>query len=127
MNISHRRTAWFLVLVAVSCLCVPACGQTVKLLGQVVDGSGAPVPNARVLLIELNTLEIRRASSDDKGTFEFSGLTRTPYEVKAACPNFVTGSAKVFELVDSVGFSDPNADASLTVKVRIRLAVKSAS
>ncbi len=129
--------AWFLCVLTLSQPCAAqkvastvtemASTQTVKLMGQVVDRSGAPVANARVLLIDLNTLEIQRTSSDDRGSFEFNGLSRTPYEVKAACPNFVTGSAKVFELVDSVGFIDPNPPPFLTVNVKITISVKSAS
>ena len=83
------------------------------------------MPHARVLLIDVNTLDIQRTSSDDKGAFEFDGLNRTPYEVKAACPNFVTGSAKVFELVDRSGFIDPNPPPSLTLNIKITLTVKS--
>lgn len=125
MNVAHRTRARFILLVAVLCLSLSASGQTVKLLGKVVDRSGAPVPNARVLLIDLNTLEIQRTSADDQGAFQFNGLDRTPYEVKVACRGFVTGSAKVLELVDRAGFIDPNPPPSLTLDVKIVLAVKS--
>lgn len=125
MRVAHHTRAHFILLIAVLCLCVSACGQTVKLLGQVVDRGGAPVPNARVLLIDLNSLEVRYTSSDDKGDFEFSGLSLTPYEIKAACPNFVTGSAKVLESVDRGPVITPNPPPSLTLNVKITLAVKS--
>jgi hypothetical protein len=125
MKIADHTTTRFILLSAVLCLCVSACGQTVKLLGEVVDASGAPVPNARVLLIDLNSLEVRRTSSDDKGAFEFSGLTLTPYEIKAACRSFVTGSAKVLELVDKGPVILTNPPLSVTLNATITLSVKS--
>jgi hypothetical protein len=100
--------------------------QTLRILGQVVDKSGARVPKARVLLIDLNALEIQRTSSDDKGEFEFKGLNLTPYEIKAACQGFVTGSAKILELVDRGTVITPSPPPSLTLNVKITLAVKSA-
>lgn len=106
---------------------VPAGAQSVKVQGQVVDVTGAPVPNARVLLIDLTTLEIQRTSSDGKGAFEFNGLKRQPYEVKAASTGFVTGSAEILALVDSAGFRDPNPPSSFTLTVKITLKVGSRS
>jgi hypothetical protein len=110
-------------LAAIS-MTVPVSAQTVKVQGYVVDMTGAPVPNARVLLIDLTTLEIQRVSSDSKGAFEFNGLTRTPYEIKAASQGFVTGSTKIFGFGDKVLVS-PNPPPPLTVEVKITLIVGS--
>ncbi len=120
-------TARCLLLILLLCSCPPVHGQTVKLQGQIRDITGAVLPNARVLLIDLTTLEIQRTASDSTGEFEFNGLNRTPYELKAACPGFVTGSAKVLERVDKVGFTDPNPPPTITVKVKITLTVRSAN
>ena len=127
MKTEYHTIARCILLIAALCFCVPAGAQTVKVQGQVVDVTGAAVPNARVLLIDLTTLEIERTSSDGKGAFEFNGLTRKPYEVKAAYTGFVTGAAKIFELVDSVGFTDPNPPSSFTLTVKITLRVGSRS
>jgi hypothetical protein len=112
-------------LAAVLCFCLPAYGQLVTIQGKVVDQTGAPVPNARVLLIDLLTLEIQRTSSDSNGVFAFNGLERSPYEVKAASPGFVTGSAKVLELVDKVAVISANPPPPMTLKVKITLTVRS--
>jgi len=127
MKTAYHTIARCILLIAALCFFVPAGAQSVKVQGQVVDVTGAPVPNARVLLIDLTTLEIQRTSSDGKGAFEFNGLKRQPYEVKAASTGFVTGSAEILASVDSAGFRDPNPPSSFTLTVKITLKVGSRS
>jgi len=56
------------------------------LQGQVVDAAGAPVPETRLLVVNLNTLEEQRAVVKDKGKFSFAQLPPGDYALIAAAP-----------------------------------------
>lgn len=71
-------------------LCFPAVSNSqtrdTTLQGQVVDAAGAPVPETRLLIINLNTLEEQRAVVKDKGKFSFQQLPSGDYALIAAAP-----------------------------------------
>jgi Carboxypeptidase regulatory-like domain len=56
------------------------------LQGQVVDASGAPVPETRLLVVNLNSLEEQRAVVKEKGKFSFQQLPPGDYALIAAAP-----------------------------------------
>ena len=71
-------------------LCFPAMGnaqiRTTTLQGQVVDASGAPVPETRLLVVNLDTLEEQRAVVRTDGKFTFQRMSPGDYVVIAATP-----------------------------------------
>ena len=71
--------------------CFPAMGnpqlRDTALQGQVVDGSGAGVPAARLLVVNLNTLEEQRAVVKPDGKFTFQQMSPGDYVVIAATPS----------------------------------------
>jgi len=56
------------------------------LQGQVVDAAGAPVPETRLVVVNLNTLEEQRAVVKEKGKFSFQQLPPGDYALIAAAP-----------------------------------------
>ena len=56
------------------------------LQGQVVDASGAPVPETRLVVVNLNTLEEQRSVVKEKGKFSFTQLPPGDYALIAAAP-----------------------------------------
>jgi len=71
-------------------LCFPAMGNSqlrdTALQGQVVDASGSGVPGARLLIVNLNTLEEQRAVVKPDGKFTFQQMSPGDYVVIAATP-----------------------------------------
>jgi hypothetical protein len=50
----------------------------------VEDESGACIPNARVMLIEVHRLQTWQATTDNECKFNFSGLEPGDYELRVA-------------------------------------------
>ena len=71
-------------------LCFPAMGNSqlrdTALQGQVVDASGSGVPGARLLIVNLNTLEEQRVVVKPDGKFTFQQMSPGDYVVIAATP-----------------------------------------
>ncbi len=71
-------------------LCFPMMGDSqirdTTLQGQVVDASGAPVPETRLLVVNLDTLEEQRAVVKPDGKFSFQQMSPGDYVVVAAAP-----------------------------------------
>ena len=78
------RTVLILILFS------PAIGNSqvrdTTLQGQVVDAAGAPVPETRLLVVNLNTLEEQRAVIKRDGKFSFQQMSPGDYVVIAATP-----------------------------------------
>src|SRR5215471_10368502 len=58
--------------------------------GSVADGSGAAVPNAKIVLKDLGTGNLREASSNTSGQFSFPDLSFGKYEVTVSAAGFQT-------------------------------------
>jgi len=56
------------------------------LQGQVVDAAGAPVPETRLLVVNLDTLEEQRAVVKANGKFSFPQMPPGDYALIAAAP-----------------------------------------
>src|SRR5580700_2133410 len=97
-----RRSGWLLVchrllptvlfsivVILVSVLSVWAQGSyRAQLRGVVSDASGAVVPNATVAIRNIGTNISSAAHTDDKGSYYFTGLLPTTYDVKAEASGF---------------------------------------
>jgi len=83
LNRLRQRLTWLMLfLVTVSTSQV----RETLLQGQVVDASGAPVAETRLLVVNLNTLEEQRAVVKEKGKFSFQQLPPGDYALIAAAP-----------------------------------------
>ncbi len=71
-------------------LCFPTIGNSqirdTTLQGQIVDASGAPMPGARLLVINLDTLDEQRAVIKANGKFMFPQMPPGDYALIAASP-----------------------------------------
>jgi Carboxypeptidase regulatory-like domain len=97
-----RRSGWLLfchrllptvlfsiVVILVSGLSVWAQGSyRAQLRGVVSDATGAVVPNATVTIRNIGTNISSAAHTDDKGSYYFTGLLPTTYDVKAEASGF---------------------------------------
>jgi len=97
-----RRSGWLLVcrrllptvlfsiaVILVSGLSVWAQGNyRAQLRGVVSDATGAVVPNATVTIRNIGTNISSAAHTDDKGSYYFTGLLPTTYDVKAEASGF---------------------------------------
>ena len=71
-------------------LCFPTKGNSqirdTTLQGQIVDASGVPMPGARLLVINLDTLDEQRAVIKANGKFMFPQMPPGDYALIAASP-----------------------------------------
>jgi hypothetical protein len=88
------RPLLFLVLIAAAF--TPAFGQltTADIVGTATDSTGAIVPNANVLLINLATHEQRKATTNATGDFLFTLLPTGHYSITVKYPGFKTYTTK---------------------------------
>jgi hypothetical protein len=56
--------------------------------GNVLDPSGAAVPNAAVVIVNAGTNETRKLTTSDKGTFIVENLDPVTYRIEASAPGF---------------------------------------
>ena len=101
-----RRSGWLLVchrllptvlfsivVILVSVLSVWAQGSyRAQLRGVVSDATGAVVPNATVTIRNIGTNISSAAHTDDKGSYYFTGLLPTTYDVRPRPAAFVRRS-----------------------------------
>src|SRR5262245_62397562 len=83
------------VLLVLSGLAVPAAAQfeTATVLGSVRDKSGALVPGASVVLLNLGTGQTQTQITDATGTYEFFTVRIGTYKVTAELSGFTTAAA----------------------------------
>ena len=67
-----------------------AWAQTVSgsIVGTITDSTGAVVPNARIILTEVNTGATRTATSNASGNYAFTNLDAGEYRVEVEVPGF---------------------------------------
>ena len=88
MSKLHRRLAFLAISLIIGSQFLYA-EVTAGVLGTVVDPSGATVPNATVILQNLDTGLIRRVQTDTSGTYEFLAVpVGENYTVRAEAPGF---------------------------------------
>ena len=88
MSKLHRRLAFLAISLIIGSQFLYA-EVTAGVLGTVVDPSGATVPNATVILQNLDTGLIRRVQTDTSGTYEFLAVpVGENYTVRAEAAGF---------------------------------------
>src|SRR5216684_1302108 len=86
-----RKNHVCLVLVVACMLCLSAFAQTTATIsGMVVDQSGGSIPNATVVITNLDTEQIRTITTDDTGLYYAPALNSGRYKVSATAPGFDT-------------------------------------
>src|SRR5262245_60082780 len=65
------------------------------LSGVVVNSQGAPVPGASVVARNLQSAVETKVQTNEKGSFNFSGLTAGDYSLTTTAPNFLKDERKV--------------------------------
>jgi len=58
------------------------------LVGNVTDQTGAPIPNAKVEALNTSTGQLKNASTDDRGAYNFNDLQTGIYRVTISTPAF---------------------------------------
>src|SRR5258708_4090166 len=76
------------LLFPLAALRLPAQNLSGKFAGTVYDPSGAPVPNATVIMTDHKTNVVEMTTSGAQGNFSFPALTAGEYEMKVVKPGF---------------------------------------
>jgi hypothetical protein len=71
---------------------------TGSITGTITDPADAAVPQAQIELVNTNTGEMRKATTNDAGRFTFSQLLPAPYSIKITAPGFRTYVRSGFQL-----------------------------
>ena len=113
---------------------LPAFAQetTGTVTGAVKDASGAVIPQATVVLTNLNDKSERKAASNGSGDFAIASVAAGPrYQITITVPGFKTWESQPFAIRpgDRVGFTDiklliGEAQAQVTVEAESSQAVK---
>ncbi len=87
MKLSNKLYTCLAILLLASSVLL---GQAVTgtLLGTVTDGTGAIVPNAKIVVTEINTGTTRSGSTSEAGTYSFPDLPSGTYNVSAEQTGF---------------------------------------
>lgn len=116
---SARRTLCVLLISTVAILLIDSTpahllAQTVTgtILGNVLDPSGAAIPNAVITVTNQDTGVVRNAASTASGVFNVPSLLPGKYRVQASAPGFSSSEVKDVKL--DVG-SDARVDLTLSV------------
>jgi hypothetical protein len=97
----------FLLAVLLCVSSLQAQAITAKIVGTVIDPSGAAVPNAEISAKHAETNQIRKTVSDASGYYEFPFLPIGPYTLSATASGFQTTDVGRFNLsVDQVARVD---------------------
>jgi len=105
------RLSRFAILAGLlAALALPSAAQTVRgsIGGVVKDPTGAVIPGAKVILIQLESNRERLGETDTKGEFAFFSLSAGPYRLRAEHPGLKT---------------DPNLFPVLQVNQQLRVTV----
>src|SRR5579863_10524725 len=91
MRQARQVLSWFLnisLFAGCATLLVAQGNYRAQLRGIVTDASGAVVPNATVTIRNIGTNIASVAHTDNKGSYYFTGLAPTNYDVKAEATGF---------------------------------------
>jgi trimeric autotransporter adhesin len=83
-----RRSVALAVLGCLSAILLIAQSYQGGVRGTVTDSTGAPVPNAKVILTNDGTGEARSVLTNSEGGFDFEIVVPTTYTLTAEAPNF---------------------------------------
>lgn len=90
MRLVYRGLVGALGVLLALCLIRPAAAQTFSssISGTVTDPSGAVVPGVQLQLQNVNTKDVRVATTDAKGFYTFSNVLPGTYEIRATATGF---------------------------------------
>ena len=88
MKSSLRNLAFAGAFTAVASTSLLAQSTTADVIGTVTDPTGAVIPNATVVLTDVNTQEQRTLKSGSGGEFTFTLLKPSTYSLSATAPGF---------------------------------------
>ncbi|MGB8733039.1 MAG: TonB-dependent receptor [Candidatus Sulfotelmatobacter sp.] len=124
MRLTRQVLSWILnisVLAGCATFLVAQGNYRAQLRGVVSDASGALVTNARVTIRDVGTNISSSARTDDKGSYFFTGLRPSTYDVKAEAPGFRaaerTGVVLAVDQESSLNFKLDLAGVSTSVEV----------
>jgi TonB family protein len=102
----------FCLLLPFAALRLPAQNLSGKFTGTIFDPSGAPVPNATVIMTNHKANIIEMTTSDAQGNFNFAGLPAGQYEMKAVKPGFEEYKASQILL-------EPSRESSQNITLKV--------
>ena len=124
MKLTRQVLLWVLkisMFAIVSTFMAAQGNYRAQLRGVVSDASGAVVANARVTIRDVGTNISSFSRTDDKGTYFFTGLRPSTYDVKAEAPGFRaaerTGVVLAVDQESSLNFRLELAGVSSSVEV----------
>jgi hypothetical protein len=124
MRQARQVLSWFLnisLFAGCATLLVAQGNYRAQLRGVVSDASGAVVPNATVTIRNVGTNISSSSRTDDKGSYFFTGLLPSTYDVKAEAPGFRaaerTGVVLAVDQESSLNFKLDPARVSASVVV----------
>ena len=85
---SARRPVALAALACLSAILLMAQSYQGSVRGTVTDSTGAPVPNAKVILTNDGTGEARSTFTNSEGGYDFEIVVPTTYTLSAEAPNF---------------------------------------
>ncbi|HEY6448758.1 MAG TPA: carboxypeptidase regulatory-like domain-containing protein [Acidobacteriaceae bacterium] len=85
---THWKRWLSLAMVALSAVFVAQAQENAELTGSVTDPSGAVVANAKVILTNSATGEVRTGSTNGAGLYDFAALQIGSYNLKVVVPSF---------------------------------------
>jgi TonB family protein len=112
------RVVWLTVLSALcllfplAALRLPAQNLSGKFGGTIYDPSGAPVPNATIIVTNHKTNSVEMTTSGSEGNFSFAALTGGEYEMSVVKPGFAQYNAPQIVL-------QPNRDSSQDITLKV--------
>jgi hypothetical protein len=92
MNLTKSLALLFVVVMCLGCApCVFAQGTDLGTIrGSVTDASGAAIPNAKVVVLDIATGTSRTTASNSQGDYQIFGLRPGAYKVSVSAPNMGT-------------------------------------
>jgi hypothetical protein len=121
-NRTPETLVFFLLLTTINLLPLLAqSGTSSALTGTVADRSGAVIPNAQVMTMEVNTGAVRAVKSNADGRYLFSQLNPGTYRIEVHAEGFAPGQSQPVNLsvgqTATVNFALSPAAISQTVEV----------
>jgi hypothetical protein len=121
LGIKARLISLSLFLLVASTIHAQVAG-TGSIQGEVVDSTGATIPNATITLTEQSTQVSRTTVSDEKGTYTFPNINIGTYSLTVASQGFQTyiKTNNVLEVGSSISIDVKMAVGAMSEKVEVK-------
>lgn len=97
----RKYRVYLILLVSITLLLTPtlyAQDATAKILGQVVDPSGAVLPNAVITVTNVDTNSETPAKTDKDGAYQVNQLPIGSYKISATSEGFARATSSTYKL-----------------------------